>query len=93
MCGEKVGLILEDSASMDKRVKETLRVDFEVAEQNLVNEKLNELKGASEETITYTMKNFGIERFSTYIFVLLTLICSTFKFQLLPIKTPNCDEN
>ncbi|KAL6200318.1 hypothetical protein ACLB2K_030100 [Fragaria x ananassa] len=64
VCGEKVGLILEDSASMDKRVKETLRVDFEVAERNLVNEKLNELKtqGASEETITHTMKNFGIER-------------------------------
>ncbi|PRQ34446.1 putative alcohol-forming fatty acyl-CoA reductase [Rosa chinensis] len=64
VCGEKVGLILEDSTSINKRVKEMPRFDFEVVEKNLVNEKLNELRtqDASEDVITNTMKDLGIER-------------------------------
>ncbi|KAM5583282.1 alcohol-forming fatty acyl-CoA reductase-like [Rosa sericea] len=64
VCGEKVGLILEDSTSMNNRVKKMPRFDFEVVEKNLVNEKLNELRtqDVSEEVITNTMKDLGIER-------------------------------
>ncbi|PRQ34452.1 putative oxidoreductase [Rosa chinensis] len=64
VCDEKVGLILEDSTSMSKRVKKMPRFDFEVVEKSLVNEKLNELntQDASKEVITNTLKDLGIER-------------------------------
>lgn len=65
VCGERGGLLLEDSSSMDEMVKEMTKFDFEAVEKNLVKEKLNELKaqGATQEVITNTMKDFGIERF------------------------------
>lgn len=65
MCGERTGLISEDLSSMDEMGKESTKFDFEAVESNLVKEKLNELKtqDASEEDITNTMKDFGIERF------------------------------
>ena len=55
MCGEKEGLIFEDSSCID---------DFN-EEKNLAEEKLKELRAqdASEEVITTTMKAFGIQRF------------------------------
>lgn len=64
VCGERAGLIPEDSSSMDKMVKEMGNFDFEAVEKGLVQEKLNELKAldASEEVVTNTMKDFGIKR-------------------------------
>ncbi|KAL6202497.1 hypothetical protein ACLB2K_026205 [Fragaria x ananassa] len=64
VCGERAGLIPEDSSSMDKMIKEMDNIDFETVEKNLVKEKLNELKGqdASEKVVTNTMKDFGIKR-------------------------------
>ncbi|BBH05151.1 hypothetical protein Prudu_016459 [Prunus dulcis] len=55
VCGEKEGLIFEDSSCID---------DFN-EEKNLAEEKLKELRAqdASEEVITTTMKAFGIQRF------------------------------
>ncbi|KAK9940753.1 hypothetical protein M0R45_017396 [Rubus argutus] len=49
-------------------VKESTKFDFEEVESNLVEEKLNELRteDASEEVITNTMKDFGIERAKLY---------------------------
>ncbi|XP_040362910.1 fatty acyl-CoA reductase 1 isoform X2 [Rosa chinensis] len=68
VCGERAGLILEDSSSMDKMVKEMGNFDFEAVEKGLVQEKLNELKAidASEEVVTNTMKDFGIKRARLY---------------------------
>lgn len=68
VCGERGGLLLEDSSSMDEMVKEMTKFDFEAVEKNLVEEKLNELKaqGATQEVITNTMKDFGIERAKVY---------------------------
>lgn len=65
VCGERGGYLLEDSSSMDEMVKEMTKFDFEAVEKKLVKEKLNELKAqdASQEVITNTMKDFGIERF------------------------------
>lgn len=65
MCGRKEGLVLEDSSCMDEMVKETAKFDFKALEKNLVEEKLKELEAenATEEVITTTMKDFGIERF------------------------------
>ena len=65
VCGERGGLLLEDSSSMDEMIKQMTKFDFEAVEKKLVKEKLNELKaqGASHEVITNTMKDFGIERF------------------------------
>ncbi|KAM5585263.1 fatty acyl-CoA reductase 1-like [Rosa sericea] len=68
VCGERAGLIPEDSSSMDKMVKEMGNFDFEAVEKGLVQEKLNELKAldASEEVVTNTMKDFGIKRARLY---------------------------
>nr|XP_028955733.1 alcohol-forming fatty acyl-CoA reductase-like isoform X1 [Malus domestica] len=69
VCGEREGLIPEDSSSfMDEKVKGTTKFNFQVQEKKVVEEKLNELKaeGASEENIRSTMKNFGIERAKLY---------------------------
>lgn len=65
VCGERGGLLLEDSSSMDEMIKQMTKFDFEAVEKKLVKEKLNELKaqGVSQEVITNTMKDFGIERF------------------------------
>ena len=65
VCGERGGLLLEDSSSMDEMIKQMTKFDFEAVEKKLVKQKLNELKaqGASHEVITNTMKDFGIERF------------------------------
>ncbi|XP_021821775.1 fatty acyl-CoA reductase 3-like [Prunus avium] len=68
VCGERAGLILEDSSCMDKMEKEITKFDFKVKEKNLVEQKLNELKAqdATEEVITTTMKDIGIERAKLY---------------------------
>ncbi|KAK9938816.1 hypothetical protein M0R45_015535 [Rubus argutus] len=68
VCGERAGLLLEDSYSMDQMVKDIANFDFEAVEKNLVKEKLKELKAqdASKEIITNTMKDFGIERARLY---------------------------
>ncbi|XP_062015477.1 fatty acyl-CoA reductase 3-like [Rosa rugosa] len=68
VCGERGGHLLEDSSSMDEMVKEMTKFDFEAVEKKLVKEKLNELKAqdASQEVITNTMKDFGIERAKVY---------------------------
>ncbi|BFG34728.1 hypothetical protein CerSpe_210020 [Prunus speciosa] len=68
VCGEGAGLILEDSSCMDDMVKGKTKFDFKVQEKNLVEEKLNQLKAedATEEVITTTMKDFGIERAKLY---------------------------
>ncbi|XP_050368626.1 fatty acyl-CoA reductase 3-like isoform X2 [Argentina anserina] len=68
VCGERGGLLLEDSSSMDEMIKKMTKFDFEAVEKKLVKEKLNELKaqGASQEVVTNTMKDFGIERAKVY---------------------------
>ncbi|BBH05140.1 hypothetical protein Prudu_016445, partial [Prunus dulcis] len=68
ICGEREGLIPEDSSCMEEMEKEITKFDFKVQEKNLVEEKLNELKAqnVTEEVITTTMKNFGIERAKLY---------------------------
>lgn len=68
VCGERAGLLLEDSSSMEQMVKDMANFDFEAVEKNLVKEKLKELKAqdASTEIITNTMKDFGIERARLY---------------------------
>ncbi|XP_004291622.1 PREDICTED: fatty acyl-CoA reductase 3-like [Fragaria vesca subsp. vesca] len=68
VCGERGGLLLEDSSSMDEMIKQMTKFDFEAVEKKLVKEKLNELKaqGVSQEVITNTMKDFGIERAKVY---------------------------
>ncbi|XP_050370507.1 alcohol-forming fatty acyl-CoA reductase-like [Argentina anserina] len=68
VCGERAGLIPEDSSSMNKMVKEMANLDFETVEKNLVKEKLNELKAldTSEEVVRNTMKDFGIKRARLY---------------------------
>ena len=65
VCGEREGLIPEDSSSfMDEKAKGTTKLNFQVREKKVVEKKLNELKarGSSEENIRSTMKDFGIER-------------------------------
>ncbi|KAL6276411.1 hypothetical protein ACE6H2_020012 [Prunus campanulata] len=68
VCGERAGLILEDSSCMDEMEKEITKFDFKVQEKNLVEQKLNELRAqdATEEVITTTMKDIGIERAKLY---------------------------
>ncbi|PQQ16385.1 fatty acyl-CoA reductase 3-like [Prunus yedoensis var. nudiflora] len=68
VCGEGAGLILEDSSCMDDMIKGITKFDFKVQEKNLVEEKLNQLKAedATEEVVTTTMKDFGIERAKLY---------------------------
>ncbi|VVA32946.1 PREDICTED: fatty [Prunus dulcis] len=69
VCGERVGLIPEDLPSLtDDIVKGTTKFDFKAQEKIVVEKKLTELKaqGATEEVITSTMKDFGIERAKHY---------------------------
>ncbi|KAM1227480.1 hypothetical protein ACFX2I_006742 [Malus domestica] len=69
VCGEREGLVPEDSSSfMDEKAKGTTKFNFQVREKKVVEKKLNELKarGASEENIRSTMKDFGIERAKLY---------------------------
>ena len=63
MCGERSGIIAEDSFHIDESLKGTSKLDI-TAEKKLVDETLNQLraKNATEETITSTMKDLGIKR-------------------------------
>ncbi|KAH7512803.1 hypothetical protein FEM48_Zijuj12G0128800 [Ziziphus jujuba var. spinosa] len=66
VCGERDGLIQEDTIFYTgKTIKSTSKLDIK-EEQKLVAEKLQELRNqnASEDTITTIMKEFGIK--STY---------------------------
>ncbi|KAM1002508.1 hypothetical protein ACFX2I_002940 [Malus domestica] len=66
VCGERAGLIAEDLSS--SLIDDIINNNFELHEKKLVEEKLNERKaqGASEEIITRTMKDLGIERAKLY---------------------------
>ncbi|KAM1763693.1 hypothetical protein ACFX11_003010 [Malus domestica] len=66
VCGERAGLIAEDSSS--SLIDDIINNNFELREKKVLEEKLNEVKaqGASEEIITRTMKDLGIERAKLY---------------------------
>lgn len=68
VCGERGGLILEDSSSMDEMAKKTTKFDLKAHEKKMVESKLKELRAqnASEEAITSTMKEFGTARSKFY---------------------------
>ncbi|XP_048321897.2 fatty acyl-CoA reductase 3 [Ziziphus jujuba] len=64
VCGERDGVIQEDTIfCTGKTIKSTSKLDIK-EEQKLVAEKLQELRNqnASEDTITTIMKEFGIKR-------------------------------
>ncbi|XP_060668544.1 probable fatty acyl-CoA reductase 4 isoform X1 [Ziziphus jujuba] len=68
VCGERDGLILEDEMFYTgKTLKVTSKLDFK-EEQKLMAEKLEELRdqNASADTITTTMRDFGIQRAKLY---------------------------
>ncbi|KAH9723822.1 putative fatty acyl-CoA reductase 4 [Citrus sinensis] len=64
MCGEKSGLIPENSFTMGEMVKWPRKLDI-MAEKQLVEQKLNQLQttGAAEDEVTSIMKDLGTERF------------------------------
>ena len=64
MCGEKEGLILEEPFTMGETLIGASQLDIN-HEKELVEERLNELQaeGCTEEVITSTMKDMGIQRF------------------------------
>ncbi|XP_068322490.1 alcohol-forming fatty acyl-CoA reductase-like [Pyrus communis] len=64
--GERAGLIAEDLSS--SLMDDIINNNFELREKKVFEEKLNEVKaqGASEEIITRTMKDLGIERAKLY---------------------------
>lgn len=65
VCGERKGLIKEDTEiHMAKTIKATSKLDFK-DEQKLVAKKLQELRdqNASEDTITTIMRELGLKRF------------------------------
>ncbi|PRQ23044.1 putative oxidoreductase [Rosa chinensis] len=67
--GDRAGLILEDSSSMDEMARQTTHdVDLKEHEKKMVERKLKELQAqhASEEVITNTMKDFGTARAKLY---------------------------
>ncbi|KAM5549259.1 fatty acyl-CoA reductase 3-like [Rosa sericea] len=67
--GDRAGLILEDSSSMDEMARKTTHdVDLKEHEKKMVERKLKELQAqdASEEVITNTMKDFGTLRAKLY---------------------------
>ncbi|KAL6182146.1 hypothetical protein ACLB2K_043569 [Fragaria x ananassa] len=68
VCGERAGLILEDSSSMDEMANKPSKYDLKLQEKKLVEDKLKELKAlnASEEDITSAMKNLGTARAKLY---------------------------
>lgn len=63
-CGEKSGLIPENSFTMGEMVKWPRKLDI-MAEKKLVEKKLNQLQttGAAEDEVTSIMKDLGTERF------------------------------
>ncbi|KAK1586728.1 hypothetical protein Q3G72_005532 [Acer saccharum] len=67
VCGERSGIIAEDSFHIDESLNGTSKLDI-TAEKKLVDETLNHLraKNATEETITSTMKDLGIKRARLY---------------------------
>ncbi|KAF3442271.1 hypothetical protein FNV43_RR16187 [Rhamnella rubrinervis] len=68
VCGEREGLIKEDTVfHMGKTLKATSILDFK-EEQKLVAEKLKELRdqNASEDTITTTMRDLGLKKAKLY---------------------------
>lgn len=65
VCGEVKGLVLEKAFLIGETLRKTCsKLDIKL-ENKLVADKLYELQKqeASEETISTTMKDFGIERF------------------------------
>ncbi|KAK9204470.1 hypothetical protein WN943_014730 [Citrus x changshan-huyou] len=62
-CGEKSGLIPENSFTMGEMVKWPRKLDI-MAEKKLVEKKLNQLQttGAAEDEVTSIMKDLGTER-------------------------------
>ncbi|KAK1558754.1 hypothetical protein Q3G72_006187 [Acer saccharum] len=67
VCGERSGIIAEDSFHIDESLNGTSKLDI-TREKKLVEETLNQLraKNATEETITSTMKDLGIRRARLY---------------------------
>ncbi|KAK9279454.1 hypothetical protein L1049_013133 [Liquidambar formosana] len=67
VCGEKAGLILENSFNMGESLNGTSGLDID-AEIKLADQKLNELRaeGATEAEITLAMKDLGIKRAKMY---------------------------
>ncbi|XP_024030209.1 putative fatty acyl-CoA reductase 7 [Morus notabilis] len=64
VCGEREGLIQEKAFHFGETLKKTnYKLDYKV-EEKLVAKELQELRGreASEETITATLKDFGMKR-------------------------------
>ncbi|KAH9723834.1 putative fatty acyl-CoA reductase 4 [Citrus sinensis] len=66
-CGEKSGLIPENSFTMGEMVKWPRKLDI-MAEKKLVEKKLNQLQttGAAEDEVTSIMKDLGTERAKWY---------------------------
>ncbi|KAH9699842.1 Fatty acyl-CoA reductase 3 [Citrus sinensis] len=62
-CGEKSGLIPENSFTMGEMLKWPRQLDI-MAEKKLVEQKLNQLQttGAAEDEVTSIMKDLGMER-------------------------------
>ncbi|GAY53867.1 hypothetical protein CUMW_152270 [Citrus unshiu] len=62
-CGEKSGLIPENSFTMGEMLKWPRKLDI-IAEKELVEQKLNQLQttGAAEDEVTSIMKDLGTER-------------------------------
>ncbi|XP_062083105.1 alcohol-forming fatty acyl-CoA reductase-like [Humulus lupulus] len=63
VCGEVEGVIEEKAFEIGETLKKSNKLDFEV-EKQLVQQKLNQLQQlqASQQVITTTMKEFGIQR-------------------------------
>ena len=71
MCGEDKGLILEKEFQMGETLKPSHSIlDFRV-EMKLVAEKLKTLQaqGVSDSAISTTMREFGIERLFTCVYI------------------------
>ncbi|ESR37517.1 hypothetical protein CICLE_v10028434mg [Citrus x clementina] len=66
-CGEKSGLIPENSFTMGEMLKWPRQLDI-MAEKKLVEQKLNQLQttGAAEDEVTSIMKDLGMERARWY---------------------------
>lgn len=76
VCGERKGLIQENALHFGETLKKTnYKLDYKV-EETLVAKELQELRGreASEETITATLKEFGMKRFLFLMLMILMLV-------------------
>ncbi|KAL5765528.1 hypothetical protein ACOSP7_016145 [Xanthoceras sorbifolium] len=67
VCGERSGIIAEDSFPVGESLNGTSKLDI-IMEKKLVEETLNQLraKNATEEEITSTMKDLGMQRARLY---------------------------